>query len=339
VKAAPRILPLVAVAIGGVLAIKLLTGVGALPQILSTAQAFAEGVGKPTPRMGPDGKPASATPADAAPAAVAAKPAAVCAPTAAELAKQAGLSPAELQVLQSLGTRRGQLDAREQGLETQIALMAAAETKVDAKIAALIAMKAEIAVLLGQVDAKQQAEVDRMVKVFEGMKPKDSAARFTLLSDEVRLPIAAKMKERALSAMLAQMSPPEAKRLTEALAARFAASQAVANGRAATAPAQTAAATPPLAKPSVAAPTRTADAATPVPEKPAAKPPAVRRAPKPNRTAQAPAKPAGDAAKPTTTAQAAPAPAKPASAPAAATPKPPETAKPTPAAPAAAKPG
>src|SRR6185295_17098709 len=117
---------------------------------------------------------------------------------------------------------------------------------------------------------KQQAETDRMVKVFEGMKPKDAAARFTLLDDRVRLPIAAKMKERALSAMLAQMTPPEAKRLTEALAARFAASQAVAAGRAATAPtppAQTAAAAPAASTPTP--PTETATAQpTPKPAAP-----------------------------------------------------------------------
>src|SRR6185295_19372790 len=130
---------------------------------------------------------------------------------------------------------------------------------------------------------KQQAETDRMVKVFEGMKPKDAAARFTLLDDRVRLPIAAKMKERALSAMLAQMTPPEAKRLTEALAARFAASQAVAAGRAATAPtppAQTAAAAPASSTATPTPPTEAA-AAQPTPK------PAAPRKPKPPRTAAA----------------------------------------------------
>ena len=50
------------------------------------------------------------------------QPKAVCAPTAAELAKEAGLSPAELNVLQNLGARRGELDQREQDLSTQVAL-------------------------------------------------------------------------------------------------------------------------------------------------------------------------------------------------------------------------
>ena len=60
------------------------------------------------------------------------------------------------------------------------------------------------------------------MKVFELMKPKDAAPRMVLLDDAVRLPVAAKMKERALSPIIANMPPVEAKKLTEALARRFA---------------------------------------------------------------------------------------------------------------------
>jgi len=124
-------------------------------------------------------------------------------------------------VLQSLGERRGQLDQRENDLNTQLALMAAAEAKLDAKVKTMEGLKADIQGLLAQADQKQAAETDRLVKVFEAMKPKDAAPRMVLLDDAVRLPIAAKMKERSLSAILAQMPPAEAKKLTESLAARF----------------------------------------------------------------------------------------------------------------------
>ena len=50
-----------------------------------------------------------------------------------------------------------------------------------------------------------------MVTVFSSMKPKDAAARMTILEDSVRLPIAAKMKERTLSLILANMLPSDAK--------------------------------------------------------------------------------------------------------------------------------
>ena len=221
----PRIMPLVAIAAGGVLAIN---AVENGPGIVGAARSFAEGV---SARHG-DAKAAAAVATDAsatAPAsasqAIAAKPAPICAESPTQLAKDAGLSPAELQVIQSLGARRGELDQREQGLDTQLALIQAAEAKVDARIVTMNALKADMQALVGQVDTKEQAEVDRLVKVFETMinaKPQDAADRFVLLSDQVRLPIAAKMKERLLSQMLAKMPPPEAKRLTESLAARYA---------------------------------------------------------------------------------------------------------------------
>lgn len=299
----PRILPIIAVTIGGVLAINALSGVRDLPQLMSGAKAFAQGVtgAKPdAPKAAPAtaaaaAKPgekpavpmdsaklaqAAVTPAEggemqmaantanspysgsilaasksgalAAPATKSvAKSAAICAPTAAELAKEAGMSPAELRVLQSLGTRRGQLDQREKDLDVQLQLLAAAEAKLDGKIKSLNGLKGQVQSLIGQADAQQQAENDRLIRVYETMKPKDAAARFSLLDDSVRIPIALKMKEKSLSAILAQMSPPDAKALTERLANRFAAARAVADARAAVS------ATPP-AKPAAAAPARAA---------------------------------------------------------------------------------
>ena len=155
----PRILPLVGVAIAGVIGINALSGAQTFPDMVSGARAFAEETAKGVKgAVKPDEKAATGDAKDSAakvpnlPAA--AKPAAVCAPTAAELAKEAGLSPAELQVLQSLGARRGQLDKREQDLDVQLALLAAAEAKLDAKLQALSGMKGDIAKLMVDADAK-----------------------------------------------------------------------------------------------------------------------------------------------------------------------------------------
>lgn len=265
-KSMPRILPLAGVAVAGVLAVNFLSGARTLPDMLSGAQAFAEELAGAKPQE------------TAAEKVAAAKPAAVCAPTAAELARQANLSPAELRILQNLGERRGQLDEREQGIDTQLQLIAAAEAKLDARVKALAALKGDVQALLGQADAQQEAEVGRLVAVFSAMKAKDAAARFNQLDESVRLPIAAKMKERTLAAILAQMSPAESKTLTENLAKRFTSNRALADARAAvapdaaaaTAPAATAAAKPPAAPRAQAAAPAKAPAATP----PAATPPA-----------------------------------------------------------------
>jgi flagellar motility protein MotE (MotC chaperone) len=296
-KSMPRILPLVGVAIGGVLAINALAGARDLPGLITGAKAFAEeaakgGKSKPgkkdakapaTADAAGEGKDAAAAlPAPALPP-PSIKPQAVCAPTAAELAKEAGLSPAELQVLQNLGARRGELDQRESDLNTQLALLAAAEAKLDAKAKALTGLKADVQALLTQADGREAGEVDRLVKVFEGMKPKDAAPRMMLLDDSVRLPIAAKMKERSLSAIIAQMPPTEAKKLTEALAKRFTAARSLAqNGMAQADAAQ--AAPDAAAAPAKAQPVKQAKKAPPRKRAPAAKqaaakPPAAAPAP------------------------------------------------------------
>ena len=233
----PRLLPLLAVAVGGVLALKVVSGLDGAPAFLKQAAAFAEEAPKPAKgkkAKGPASDKAGATPdakgdilgdspAPGAPAAAGATtPApAMCAASAEQLAKDAGLSPAELRVLQSLQTRRGELDEREQSMQTNLALLGAAETKVDGKLKALTDLKGEIQGMLGQVDAKQDAEVMRLVTVYSKMKPADAAAVMIQLDDKVRVPVAAKMKEAVLAAVLGKMPPAEAKKLTEKLASRF----------------------------------------------------------------------------------------------------------------------
>jgi flagellar motility protein MotE (MotC chaperone) len=252
-KNVPRILPIVGIAVVGVLVVNALAGAKSLPNMLSGAKAFAEGVAKPDAEKAPSADDAGKDAAAQAP------PPRVCAPSATDLAREAGLSPAELRVLQSLGQRRGQLDQREQDIDVQLQLLAAAEGKLDAKMKALNGMKGEIQGLLGQADAQKQAESDRMVLVYSAMKPKDAAARMSVLDDSVRLPIAAKMKERTLSMVLANMSPNDAKILTERLANRLSA-DAIAKGKAALAAANAPpAAVPPKAQ--AAAPLAGADPA------------------------------------------------------------------------------
>jgi flagellar motility protein MotE (MotC chaperone) len=243
----PRLLPLLAVAIGGVLALKVVASLDGAPAFLKQAAAFAEEAPKPAAKKtkGANAKapadpkaakadpnapatgeqaPAAADAATPATGTVAATP--VCAASAADLAKEAGLSPAELRLLQSLQSRRGELDDRERTLQTQLAVLGAAEAKVDGKLKALTSLKGEIQGMLGQADQKQDAEVQRLVTVYSKMKPAEAAAIMIQLDDRVRIPVAAKMKETQLAGILAKMPPAEAKKITEKLAARFTPSQA-----------------------------------------------------------------------------------------------------------------
>lgn len=274
----PRLLPLIAVAIGGVVLVR---AIGVAPGLFEGARAWAQ-----------DG---ASAPAEGTPPPAAAPN--VCALSEEQLAEMAGVSPAELRVLQSLSARRGELDARDQDFATLLPLMAAAEQKLDARIAALEEVKTEVAGLLGQLDDAEKAEVDRLVAVYSAMRPKDAAAVFVTLNDSVRLPVAAAMRPRALAAILAQMPPAAARELTEKLARRYdgaqeAARAAVAAATEAPAPTQAAATAP---APTQAAPQPTR-AAQPAGEQAARPTPARQNRPPARATPQAEAPPRGSAA-------------------------------------------
>jgi len=260
----PRLLPLIAVAIGGVVAVR---AAGVAPDLFQGATAWAQ---EAVVKEGEGAKPEP-------------KPAAVCALTPEQLAQQAGISPAELRIIQSLSKRRDALDARDADFATTLPLMVAAEQKLDAKLQALEALKSEIGALIGQVDEKEKAEEDRLVAVYSAMRPKEAAAVFATLDDSVRLPVASAMRPRTLAAIMAQMPPAAARELTEKLAKRFQAEQYAARAAAVAAPAATAPTPTPAAQPAAPAPAP-AQAAQTTPRRPAARPAA-----QPARTAAAPA--------------------------------------------------
>ena len=276
----PRLLPLIAVAIGGVVAVR---AIGVAPGVFEGAKAWAE-----------EAAPSAAV----APAKTAA---AACALTPEQLAEQAGISPAELRIIQSLSQRRTELDARDQDFATMLPLMTAAEQKLDAKVQALAALKAEMQQMLGQVDEREKAEIDRLVQVYSAMRPKDAAPVMASLEDRVRLPVAAAMRPRTLAAIMAQMQPAQAKELTEKLAARFQAQQMAARAIAAenTPPPATPAPEPaptPAAQPAAqpaAAPAQTRPTPRPAARQPANRP-AARPAARPaSRSAATPPAPSG----------------------------------------------
>jgi len=211
----PRVLPLIAIAVGGIVAVR---AVGLAPDLFQGAQAWAQ-----------EGVTAAE---DVALPTIASAPA-VCALSEEQLAEQAGISPAELRIIQRLSDRRGELDARDADFATMLPLMAAAEQKLDERIAELNAVKAELEGMLGQADEREQAEVNRLVQVYQAMRPREAAAVFNTLADSVRLPVAQAMRPRALAAIMAQMPPAEAREMTEKLADRYEAEELAARADAA----------------------------------------------------------------------------------------------------------
>jgi flagellar motility protein MotE (MotC chaperone) len=173
-------------------------------------------------------------------------------------------SAAEVDVLTSLSKRRAVLDAREAQIKTQANMLAATESRVDAKIAQLKDLQDQIAKLLVQRDDAQKAQILALVKTYSVMKVPAAAHIFNTLDDSVLVPVAQEMKSDVLAQILAAMNPDVAQKLTLKLANKLALPETMATPAvpgpqasatpAAATPAPGPAATPPAAKPAAAKP-------------------------------------------------------------------------------------
>jgi flagellar motility protein MotE (MotC chaperone) len=176
------------------------------------AVAVAEGVSEAEHAAPPV---AAHTAAAAAPAPQAA--AACPTPTFAETA---GLSQAEVQVLQALGARRESLEARATELETGNELMTAAERRIDERLAELRALEGTVNVLLGRLDEAQEQRLTSLVDVYQRMRAKDAATVFDGLNDDVLVQVASRMRQQNLAEVMGRMTPQRARALTQMLAER-----------------------------------------------------------------------------------------------------------------------
>ena len=127
-------------------------------------------------------------------------------------------SASEIEVLQSLSKRRDELNKREQQLGAREALLKAAEQEVDKKVTELNGLKADIEKLLGQQQTMEDGRITSLVKIYEGMKPKEAATIFNTLDMDVLLAVISRMSERKSSPVLAAMDQNKARIVTIKLA-------------------------------------------------------------------------------------------------------------------------
>lgn len=132
----------------------------------------------------------------------------------------ANLTPSEIEVLQELAERRAQLDQRAAELDQRAVVVEIAEARLEAQLERLGTLHDEIAALIQQHDADEEAELESLVKIYETMKPKAAAEIFDRLELSVLLEVVSRMREASSAEVLARMDPGKAERVTAALAAR-----------------------------------------------------------------------------------------------------------------------
>ncbi len=134
----------------------------------------------------------------------------------------AGLSPLERDILISLADRRNELDERQREIDTREQLLQATEMRVDERIGELRALRDDIDALLGTLDEREAQDLNRIVDLYKTMEPDSAADRIAALdpTTQVRIATHENMSARTFSAILAEMTVPDAARLTALIAVR-----------------------------------------------------------------------------------------------------------------------
>lgn len=123
-------------------------------------------------------------------------------------------TPEQMRLMEDLAQRRQKLDAREKTLDTREAMMKAAEKQIEDKLAEMAQLKTQIEQLLGQQDVEENNRIRSLVKIYEGMKPKDAANIFNEMDMAVLLKVISRMSERKAAPIIAAMDTAKANRLT-----------------------------------------------------------------------------------------------------------------------------
>lgn len=125
----------------------------------------------------------------------------------------------EAALLARLADRRVELDRREADIAMRTALLEAAEKRIDERAATLAALEAQVAALVDEKQAAEEAGFKAVVSMYETMKPKEAARIFDTLNTVVLVKVVRAMNPRKMSPILAAMTPDPAQKLTIALAA------------------------------------------------------------------------------------------------------------------------
>lgn len=129
------------------------------------------------------------------------------------------ISPAERALLERLGQRREEIEARMRELDLREKLLDSAEKKLGGRVDDLKALEEKVEGPRKKEGDENQA-VKKLVIMYEAMKPKDAARVFDRLALDILVPVVQQMSPRKMSEVLAVMSPEAAERLTVALSLR-----------------------------------------------------------------------------------------------------------------------
>lgn len=222
-----KLLPVTMAAIAAVMLLKSVSLVTAAPSLQALQSGLAEmaTAAEATVSVGVIGQARAAAPepshSNLPPPAAAAASAAPVAPGA--------MAPGADTLADAPPPRRSQAEEREHQLTQREMVAAVAEKRLVERVAELVALQTRLEALQSGLKDRDEANWSGLVKMYEGMRPREAAAIFNALDKPVLLEIVDRMQPAKASPVLAAMDAEKARQVTADLAARRTRSTSVVN--------------------------------------------------------------------------------------------------------------
>lgn len=126
--------------------------------------------------------------------------------------------PAE--ALDAVREERALLDAQREAIATRRADLELAREKLLVEGERLSRLRDELAGFLGRVEDTQSADLDRLVALYRGMKPKEAAAIMDEIDMEVLIAVMGGMAARDAAPIMAQLEPDRARAISRLILER-----------------------------------------------------------------------------------------------------------------------
>lgn len=120
-------------------------------------------------------------------------------------------------------------DQRERQLAEREAVLSAADKRLGERVMELVALQTRLQTLQNGLKEKEEANWGGLVKLYEGMRPRDAAVIFNALDKPVLLDLLDRMKPAKAGPVIASMEPEKARQVTADLAAKRTRSTTVVN--------------------------------------------------------------------------------------------------------------
>jgi len=128
--------------------------------------------------------------------------------------------PGVMALLSELQGREKRVQEQEGLLADRAQALRLAERKIDERLAALVSAEEELARTVSIADQAAEQDVDRLVALYENMKPKEAAALFEEMAPDFAAGFLAKMRPEAAAGVLAGLEPKTAYSISVILAGR-----------------------------------------------------------------------------------------------------------------------